>query len=166
MSDKKHEAREFYVNSRFERLARRPDGLSREAALQRAQATVDDLKPGFAEWLETELTELKALFAGLDGKDAASMEGAYFRSAQLRDVGTPMGYALITFVAKNLCDALDTMKTFAVYDKEVVDCHLDALFLARSEPFRGLQPEQVPEMARGLQRVAAIASEKSANGRK
>jgi hypothetical protein len=40
----------------------------------------------------------------------------------------------------------------------MVDCHIDALLLARTKPYRNLRPDQVPEMSNGLLRVVALAS--------
>jgi hypothetical protein len=69
-----------------------------------------------------------------------------------------MDFELVTFVANNLCEILDAMKAGAVYDKDAIDCHMDALLLARTEPYRRLRPEQVPEMSSGLRRVGELVS--------
>ena len=69
-----------------------------------------------------------------------------------------MGFELVTFVAANLCDIIDAMKVGAVYDKGTVACHMDALHLAKTERYRHLRPEQVPEMTSGLRRIGKIAS--------
>ena len=53
MSDEaEREARAFFVDSRFEQLARRPGGMPRDEALERAQATIDEIRPSFGEWLD------------------------------------------------------------------------------------------------------------------
>jgi hypothetical protein len=39
----------------------------------------------------------------------------------------------------------------------MIDCHMDALLLARTEQYRHLTPDQVPEMASGLRRVVELA---------
>jgi len=36
---------------------------------------------------------------------------------------------------------------------ESILCHVDALILARQPYYRALQPEQVPELTKGLRRV-------------
>jgi hypothetical protein len=40
----------------------------------------------------------------------------------------------------------------------MIDCHIDALFLARTDRYRHLRPEQLPEMTSGLRRVVERAS--------
>ncbi len=39
------------------------------------------------------------------------------------------------------------------YDKDAVDCHVDALSLAVQLPYRKLKPDQLPELSSGLQRI-------------
>ncbi len=155
-----HEAHTFYADTRFEKMARRPGGVAREQALARAQAQVDELKPGFADWLDRELQELSAAIQQAEGSsfDPSWHERAYRSCCQLRDVGATMGFELVTFIANNLCEILDVIKAGTPYDREIINCHVNALLLAKMEPYRHLSPEQVPEMASGLRRVVELAS--------
>lgn len=150
----------FYVDTRFERLARRPGGVDRDTALADAQAAVEEMKSEFSDWVEKEFQQLRAALAELDGhrSDKAALENAYRSCAHLRDVGGTMGYELVTFVAKTLCEILDAYIAGAAYDKNVIDCHIDALMLAKLEQYRHLTPEQVPDMTSGLLRVVELAS--------
>jgi hypothetical protein len=152
MADKT-DAREFFVDSNFQKMARRPGGPPREQAIERAQAQIDDMKPAFANWLDQELQELDAAVQQLD----LSLDTADQSARQLRDVGATMGYELLTFIANNLCEVLSAIKAGADYDQEMIDCHLNALHLSRQEPYRGMRPEQVPELTRGLRRTAELA---------
>ena len=154
------EARTFFADTRFERMARRPGGTTREQALSRAEAHVDEIKAEFPKWLDLKLQELSAAVQQAEGSsfDLSWHERAYRSCCQLRDVGATMDYELVTFIAKNLCEILDVIKTGAAYDRDMINCHVDALFLARTEPYRHLRPEQVPEMASGLRRVVKLAS--------
>jgi len=150
----------FYPDTRFERLARRPGGIERDAALERAQAAVDDLKPDFSNWIDNEFDALNAALADIasDPEDKDAMQRAFHSCAQLRDVSGTMGYDLVTFVARTLCDILEAYIAGAAYNNEVVECHNNAFMLARLEQYRHLTPEQVPEMTEGLLRVVEIAS--------
>lgn len=155
-----HEARTFFADTRFERMARRPGGLTREQALARGQAQIDDLKLEFGDWLDRELQELRTRIQQAEGSsfDPSWHEHAYRSCCHLRDVGATMGYELVTFIANNLCKILDVIKAGAAYDREMINCHVDALQLAKMEQYRHMRPEQVPEMASGLRRVAELAS--------
>ncbi|MBX9776522.1 MAG: hypothetical protein K2Y71_19255 [Xanthobacteraceae bacterium] len=154
----------FPIDTRFQQQARRPGGVARESAIESAQRQIDDMKPGFVDWLDRELKELAAAARLVTSSpaDAAAIERAHQASCQLRDVGATMGYELVTFVANNFCSILDAIKAGAPFDRDMVDCHLDALLLARTEPYRHLRPEQVPEMSRGLRRVVELASASAA----
>lgn len=154
------EANIFYADTRFERLARRPGGISREEALERAQSAVEELKTDFVEWIDEQYSELSATLAAIvrNPTDKAALERAHEKSAYLRDVGGTMGYTLVTFVASTLCDVLDAYIAGAPFDKNVTDCHMDAFLLARTDEYRHLRPEEVPELAKGLLRVVEVAS--------
>ena len=158
--DTKHDAHTFYVDTRFQKMARRPGGLARDRALATAQAHVDELKSDFTVWLDRELHELGASLADAvaNPSNTLALGRAYRGSSHLRDVGTTMGFELVTFVANNLCEILDAIKSGAACDKDMIDCHINALLLARTEPYRHLRPEQIPEMASGLRRVVELAS--------
>jgi hypothetical protein len=150
----------FHPDTRFVRQARRPGGVDRDQALQRAQAEVDELKSDFNVWIDKEFEQLNAALSQLasDPTDKAALELAHNICSQLRDVGGTMGYQLVTFVARTLSDILEAYIGGAAYDKKVVDCHIDAFMLARMEQYRHLSPEQVPEMTHGLLRVVELAS--------
>lgn len=150
----------FYADTRFERLARRPGGVERDVALERAQAAVDAIKPDFKLWIDREFDALNTALAQIDKRpgDKAALTRALHSCAQLRDVSGTMGYELVTFVARTLCDILEAYIAGAAYDKEVVECHTNAFMLARQEQYRHLTPEEVPEMTQGLLRVVEITS--------
>jgi hypothetical protein len=149
----------FSVDTRFQQLARRPGGVTRERAIEIAERHIEELKPDFGDWLDRELQELAASIRQLSANpgNAAPLERAQQTCCQLRDVGATMGYELLSFIASNFCHILDAIKAGAAYDKDMIDCHMDALLLARTEQYRHLTPDQVPEMASGLRRVVELA---------
>ncbi|MGE0284398.1 MAG: hypothetical protein AB7P20_27805, partial [Rhizobiaceae bacterium] len=154
------EATIFFADTRFERLARRPGGISREEALERAQSAVEEMKTDFTGWIDQQYSELGASLADVarDPGDKEALERAHQKCAYLRDVGSTMGYTLVTFVATTLCDILEAYIAGAPFDKDVTDCHMDAFLLARTDEYRHRRPEEVPELANGLLRVVEVAS--------
>ncbi len=154
------EAHIFYADTRFERMARRPGGISREEAIEQAQSAVDELSTDFTGWIDEQLRELSATLADLSGNpgDKAALERAHEKSVYLRDVSGTMGYPLVTFVASTLCEVLDAYIAGAPFDKNVTDCHMDAFLLARTDEYRHMRPQEVPELARGLLRVVEVSS--------
>ena len=157
-------ARIFFANSRFERMARRPGGIPRHEAVAKAEAQIEELKSGFNEWLDRELGDLNEMLlkVELDLNDSVSLESAFRNCAQLQAVGAAMGYNLVTFVAENLCKIIETVMSGSAYDKDMIDCHINAFWLAKTDEYRTMNPEQVPEMAQGLRRVVELANRKSA----
>ncbi len=157
--DTNQDAHIFHVDTRFQTMARRPGGVAREQALASAQAQVDELKSDSTDWLDRELHELGAALA--EAKDnpsnTASLDRAYRSCSRLRDVGATKGFELVAFVANYLCKIIDAIKAGAAYDEDMIDCHFDAFFLARTESYCHMRPEQVPELASGLRRVIELA---------
>jgi chemotaxis protein histidine kinase CheA len=159
MSDQtNHNARIFPVKTRFHQMAQRPGGVPREAAIERAEQHIEDLKPDFADWLDRELDELARSIRRLadDPASEAVLDDINQRCDQLRGVGGTMGFELVTFIASNFCDVLEAIKAGAPCDPSVIDCHMDALLLAKTPPYRNVRPDQVPEMTSGLRRVAEL----------
>jgi len=157
MSSDADDARIFSVDNRFNKLARRPGGVSRDQALDRAQTTLDENKVGFGDWLDQELRQLNDAIercASPDTRDSEATDVAYLHCRRIRDVGTTMGYELASFVANNLCEIFASIKAGAEYRGDLVDCHFQALLLAKQEQYRNLRPEQLPELSSGLRRVA------------
>jgi hypothetical protein len=150
------DARIFSVETSFQKLARRPGGLARARALENAQATIDETKPGFETWLDRELRELEILVGKVKSGIAEPhwVEELCSHCRQLRDIGTTMGYTLLTFIANNLCEILENPNTGLEGNMEMITCHIDALLLARQAQYRDLRPDQLPELTGGLQRVA------------
>ena len=160
MSKFKDETNTFLVDTHFQRMARRPGGVARELALERAQAQIDELRPEGTDWLDRDLQAFDAAFrqTGNNFGDVSELDRAYDSCCQLRDVGATVGFELFTYIANNLCKILDAIKAGAPYDQKMVHCHIDALLLASKDPYLSLRPEQLPEMTSGLRRVVELAS--------
>jgi hypothetical protein len=151
-----NQIRIFDVETRFQTMARRPGGASREEAIEEANHTIEQLKPGFAEWAEGELQELaKAVECARAGEPPEQwLEAASLHARAVRDVGTTMGSELLTFVADSLCEILDAIEAGSGWDADTLVCHLDALMLVRQPDYRGMGPLELPELTRGLRRLA------------
>jgi len=154
----------FFVDSHFQKMARRPGGAPRDQALKDAQAAIDNIKLGFANWLDREVDALMAEIRRgrlANSGDLSWAETAAAHSRHIRDVGTTMGFELVTFITNNLCEIFEAIIAGASPHNEMIDCHIDALLLAKQEQYRHLQPEQFPELNSGLRRVRELASDPS-----
>jgi len=150
----------FQVETRFQKMARRPGGIPREQALEKAQANIEDSKPEFEAWLDAELQELADIVRNAQAGTAEPgwIEDICSRSRQMRDLGTTMGFVLLTFIANNLCEILESPQAGQEHNMETIACHLDALLLARQKQYREMPLEQLPELIKGLRLVAQSAS--------
>jgi hypothetical protein len=159
----KTEAREFFVDTNFQKRARRPGGVPRDRALEHAQAQIDTMQADFGDWLTRELQNLDGALQDAERKpdNKTAIDEAYANSCQLRDVGATMGFKLLSFVAGDLCEILDTIRNGAAYDRDTIQCHVSALHLSRQGPYRNLGPEQVPELSNGLQLASKLAGKDS-----
>lgn len=153
------EANIFFVETNFQKLARRPGAIPRDKAIANAQANIDTLKKEFPDWLDNKLDELCAAIQPLETNphDLGLMREAYQRCSHLQDVGATMGYELVTFIARIMCEYFEAVMAGAPYCTETVNLHLDALTLASKPPYCHLRPDQLPEMTGGLRRVVERA---------
>jgi hypothetical protein len=154
------EARIFLPKTRFQTLARRPGGVPRTKAVENAQNKIEETKLGFDEWLDGELSELTGWIERAKSGEPVEewIEAAQFHASQLRDVGTTVGFELLTFIARTLCTILDGIAAGAECNMESLACHIDSLLLIRQKQYRHLRPDQVPELSRGLHQVAESVS--------
>lgn len=148
--------RMFPGETQFHKLARREGGVPRDKAIEQANANIEEIKPGFEAWLGKELQSLNVIMKKVSAGEAQPdwPELANFHCRQLRDVGTTMGLALLTFIAGSLCELLDRISAGAKYDLDSVTCHVDSLFLARQKPYRNMRPDQLPDLTSGLRQIA------------
>ena len=134
------EASVIFIHTRFQSMARRPGGISRERAIEVAEAHLDQLQPDFSEWLDREL-ELMMNAIPADGSEVSSgdhwIEAAYSHCRAVRDVGATMGFDLVTFAANNLCEVLESVRAGVECPFDAIECHARALLLARQETDRG-----------------------------
>jgi len=150
------QVREFAVETDFHRKAVTPGGVTRRQAVGRARAQIETLRNEFTDWLNEGLARLQAAIQMVETypDNETLLEDAFRSSCELRDVGTTMGYELVTFVASRLCEVLDAVRDGAAYDRDLIGCHMDALQLARQDSYKNISPEQVPELCNGLRRAA------------
>jgi hypothetical protein len=150
------EAKLFFVDTHFQKMARRPGGVPRDQAIEQAQNYIDkETRETFDDWLEQELAALKTAIDELQERstDPDLIDQACIHSRQLRDVGTTCHFELLTFIADSLCDVLDATKAGSPYDADSVACHVDALMVVKKKSYRRLKPEQLPELTNGLRQV-------------
>lgn len=152
--------REFEPDDQFGRTARSPGGIPRNAALARAAAEVEHVKPQVVEHLTYEFRRLEAALAAADAGDdvAGAVTDAYASCQLLRDVAETVGYPLVGLIATNLCTIFETVQTVGIaYPQAVIDCHRNAMRLALTRRYKGMSSKDLPELSAGLQQIVQIA---------
>jgi HPt (histidine-containing phosphotransfer) domain-containing protein len=153
--------REIEVDDNFGLQARSPGGLSRDDAIKRAHVELTQLKPQLEEHLKQQCQQLEAALLAArthDEKHLAHIADAYAASLSLPEIADSIGYALVGFIAANLCTIIETADEARMdYPAAVIDCHCDALRLALSPSYLGKQLRDLPELAAGLSQTVRIA---------
>jgi hypothetical protein len=153
--------KEFDVDHEYGRQARAPGGISRDAALLRAAAEIERVKPQVSDYIMQECHRLDAALhsANAEGHtDASSVAEAYASSQRLRDVAQTVGYPLLALIATNLCTIFEALEAAQVdYPAAVIECHHKALRLALSRRYRDKEPKDLPELSAGLWQIAKLA---------
>lgn len=159
MSEKEPDAKVFPVDSRFQQLARRPGGMPRAEAIERAQAGVDEIKQTFGNWFDK---ELDGIVVALPHNDAGYanpgvwLDVLLMHCRQLRDVGTTMGYDLVTFIAGNFCEVLEAIKAGAEPNKELIQLHVEALRMSKQARYQRTSAADFPELSSGLHKLLSL----------
>ena len=127
------------VSTRFHSLVTRPGGVSREQAIQSAEAHLGTMQPQFADWLDRQLELL--ISAIPSGQTEATSEDKWLAAAHvhcraMRDVGATMGFELLTFAANNLCDIIEIVQAGVDCPFDAIESQINALLLARKEVAR------------------------------
>ena len=150
------DARVFDVETRYQQMAKRPGGVPREKAIHEAISSIESKKSTFDDFVHKEMQGLaSAIDTARTGAPVAKWAGkANLHSRAMRDVGTTMGAELLTCVADSFCEVLDAIEEGVAYDLDTLACHFDSMMLVRQPEYRGVRPDQVPELIRGLRRLA------------
>ncbi len=159
MSDKDPDAKVFPVDSRFQQLARRPGGIPRAEAIERAQAGVDEIKITFGDWFDRELDGIVVALPHNDAgyeKAGVWLDVVLTHCRHLRDVGTTMGFELVTFIAGNFCDVLEAIKAGAEPNQELIQLHVEALKMSKQARYQRTTPADFPELSSGLHKLLSL----------
>ena len=132
------------------------------------------LKPAVGQFVEAECDKLLAALesAKIDGSERdAKVAVADVCSRLIRDVAGNADFVLVGLVAKSLCELFELLAESDVdYPVAVVECHVDALRLARRPEYRGKQidqfvPQLVDALASAVECVRTLAARRAAIGR-
>ena len=144
------------VESRFARMALREGGISADSAIAAATAFVDDQRARYFDWVTADLLALDAQVSALhdkNGDDASHRDAAYYKAAQIRDLGGTFGYQVITETADSLCELLYRFKAAGRYSREALDTHMGAMKMVCARDVESMSPAMRQMLLEGLHKV-------------
>lgn len=108
-----------------------------EAALARAEQTLEAMSGSFEKWLDEDIAKLQSarLRAAHEGWPDASLDTLWRTAHDLKGMGGTYGYPIITQLAGSLCRLIETDagKAAARANPELIGAHVDALRAAARE---------------------------------
>ena len=159
------EVKIMHVQTRFAALASRPNGMSRDEALDRADTFIENIEPKYLEWVERDLaklTEVVDLIHKAKSMSKEDYQSAYRKSNHIRDLGGTFSYDLITVVADSMSELLFRLGEAERYDQAALVAHMDAFRLVCSSQFKGVKPDAVGDLIGSLQKLVAKYSDPDA----
>jgi hypothetical protein len=141
-------------DGRLNRQARPAAKSARNSAIKRAEAELALLTPRIVDHIKHESLRLEAALLAArvhDSNYRSCVSEAYDAGQHLRDVADTIGYRLVGFIATNLCTIIETADDAGMdYPAAVLGCHLDALQLVQTAPYRDRQVADLPELSTAL----------------
>lgn len=153
----RHRVVTAFIETVFQRLARRPDGISREHAVERGDQAVAGMREGYVEGLRADLARLDhvvELIAGAEHPSAADCREAYRLSGYIRDLGGTFGDHAVTAVADRCCEFLFRMGESGIDARDGLAAHIDALRLVCKAPAGVITAQMVETLVADLTRLA------------
>lgn len=146
----------IHVQSRFSRVARRAGGIAAADAIAAAEAFVEGERSRYFDWVAEDLAALEHILGRVhesNGHDMAQADAAYYKTAQIRDLGGTFGYQIITDVAHCFCELLYRLKMAGIYNPDAIQAHRAAIKLVCGRDFGEMPAETGATLLAGLQRV-------------
>jgi hypothetical protein len=115
-------------NSLKLRIGGRLGGID-PAALAKAEAALKGLANNFEVWMQDELVKLDAARQRIhnEGHNAETSETLYFRSHDLKGLGSTYGFPIVTRIAASLCRLTDDPATRLKAPLFLIDAHIDSI---------------------------------------
>ena len=98
-------------------------------AIAKAEEALKAMSAQFSQWLNDEVAKLDQAQADIreQGYTPQTAEALYFRTHDLKGLGTTYEYPLVTRIAGSLCRLLDDADTRMNAPVVVLDAHIDAI---------------------------------------
>ncbi len=148
------EVRKYRVINRLTQLALNGTGMRVEDALNRADAGLRTLQPGFEKTLEQVIGQMAADFGPAAGmrRDEADFTDLYGLALRVIDASLGAPTSGVDQAAHSLCDLVDRCSQEARWDWPAIEVHIASLNLLLVS--RTLSPDGREAVLTGLQKVS------------
>ncbi|MEX2642825.1 MAG: Hpt domain-containing protein [Acetobacterales bacterium] len=115
-------------------------GAVDDLVLQRAEKVVEDMAEDYLEWVKGDLTNLqKAIESAASEPEAwrSHVDDAFHVAHDMKGQGGSFNYMLVTAIAKQLCEFLESVEKFGAKETATAKLHVDALRLVLGKRLTG-----------------------------
>lgn len=148
----------------FAKRAKRPGGVKRDEALERAETLIQESEPDYLAAMDADIAEVLKTFTTpkiAEPTDTDVFGTAYSTVSRIRDMGGTFGFHLLTESADSFCTLLDRLSDQKregcalppARVAEAIHCHVDAITLTRQSEYRNCQPNSAEDLLSGLRHV-------------
>lgn len=144
------------VESRFSRMALRDGGVAAEDAIAAATAFIESQRSRYFDWVAADLLALADGLKSLhdsNGGDSGYHDAAYYKAAQIRDLGGTFGYQVITETADSLCELLYRLRSAGRYSREAIETHMEAMKMVCARDVETMPDTMLRTLLQGLHMV-------------
>jgi len=106
-------------------------GMSRPTALARADENLDSIRDDILAYVDRNLTELDAIFAGCAGASDPALATLYDPSNTIAGTAGTIGLVPLGKAAYNLCELIAGGEMSGAYNLPAIKLHLDGMRLLR-----------------------------------
>ena len=122
------------------------------AAIQRAEAAVDNLKSDFSSWMDEDAHRLYACRERFAAERGAGARDALFRASHdIRGQADTFGFPLAARIAASLCRLMDAVKAHDAELLALVDAHISAIHVVFRDKLRDSSNRMANELAGELE---------------
>ncbi|MDP6566692.1 MAG: Hpt domain-containing protein [Alphaproteobacteria bacterium] len=128
-------------------------GIDR-AALERAEAVVEQVKASYDGRLESELEELLDEFETMQAEGRLDLDQLHDRVHEIRGEAGTFGYPLVSEIGRLLCELLAPMDQVGEAEKQAIETHLRAIQTVVTRKVKGTGPDVAKQIVEGLRVMA------------
>ncbi|MDA1100623.1 MAG: hypothetical protein O2967_16740 [Proteobacteria bacterium] len=123
------------------------------AALERAEAVVEQMKEAYEERMGAEIETLLSTYGRMRTSGAYDLDALHDRAHEIRGEAGTYGYKLISDIGILLCELLSPMGDVGTDEELAINAHLNAMQTVAAQRVKGTGPEVAKQIVEGLEAI-------------